>query len=93
MFNTNTETNRPMLDTLNGVYQMQMIWTSDAVHVSKTSMMSGKENTMSMTFTRQQYDDWKAGQLIQDAMPQLSAEEREFLMTGITPAEWNEAFA
>ena len=81
---------------------MQMIWTKDydtiltrgnTVHVSKISMMSGKENTMSMTFTRQQYDDWKAGQLIQDAMPQLSAEEREFLMTGITPAEWNSVFA
>ena len=72
---------------------MQMIWTNNAVHVSKISMMSGEENTMSMTFTRQQYDDWKAGQLIQDAMPQLSAEEREFLMTGITPAEWNSVFA
>ncbi len=72
---------------------MQMIWTKNIVDVSKTSRMSGKENTMSMTFTRQQYDDWKAGMLIQDAMPQLSAEEREFLMTGITPAEWNEAFA
>ena len=65
-----------------------MIWTNNEVHVSKTSMMSGKENTMSLTFTRQQYDDWKAGQLIQNAMPQLSSEEREFLMTGITPAEW-----
>ena len=81
---------------------MQMIWTKDydtvltrgnTVHVSKISMMSGEENTMSMTFTRQQYDAWKAGQLIQDAMPQLSAEEREFLMTGITPDEWDEAFA
>jgi len=27
MFNTNTETNRPMLDTLNGVYQM-----NDLIH-------------------------------------------------------------
>ena len=71
---------------------MQMIWTSDAVHVSKTSMMSGKENTMSLTFTRQQYDDWKAGQLIQNAMPNLSADEREFIMTGITPEEWDSAF-
>ena len=72
---------------------MQMIWTKNIVDVSKTSMMSGKENTMSMTFTRQQYDAWKAGMLIQDAMPQLSAEEREFLMTGITPAEWDSVFA
>ena len=26
--------------------------------------------------------------LIQDEFPELSAEQREFLMTGITPAEW-----
>ena len=86
MFNTNTETNRPMLDTLKDV-KMQMIWTNNEVHVSKTSMMSGIENTC-LDIHRQQYDDWKAGQLIQNAMPQLSSEEREFLMTGITPAEW-----
>jgi len=26
-------------------------------------------------------------------MPNLSADEREFLMTGITPDEWDEAFS
>jgi len=26
-------------------------------------------------------------------MPNLTSEEREFIMTGITPAEWNEMFA
>ncbi len=63
-------------------------YDGNVVFVTRISNMSGKENTMSLTFTRQQYDDWKAGQLIQNAMPQLSPEEREFLMTGITPAEW-----
>ena len=29
-------------------------------------------------------------ELIQNAMPNLSADEREFLMTGITPEEWAE---
>jgi hypothetical protein len=56
--------------------------------------MSGEENCLLMNFTYRQYDNWKfGGMCIQDAMPQLSAEEREFLMTGITPAEWNEMFA
>jgi hypothetical protein len=31
---------------------------------------------------------WERGVLIQDAMPHLSPDEREFLMTGITPDEW-----
>ena len=32
--------------------------------------------------------EWKEGKLIQEAMPQLSKDEREILMTGYTPAEW-----
>jgi predicted esterase len=32
------------------------------------------------------------GQFIQKAFDNLNAEEREFLITGITPSEWNEAF-
>ena len=30
--------------------------------------------------------------LIQDAFPKMSAEDREFLITGITPTEWNKIF-
>jgi hypothetical protein len=30
--------------------------------------------------------------LIQDALPFLSPDEREFLMTGITPAQWQAMF-
>tara|TARA_R110001606_G_scaffold348068_1_gene497548 strand:- start:243 stop:437 length:195 start_codon:yes stop_codon:yes gene_type:complete len=33
---------------------------------------------------------WMEGAPIQDVMPNLTASEREFLMTGITPAEWGE---
>ena len=84
MFNTNTETNRPMLDTLNGVYTMK---------ITRTSRLTGKTSVMYLDITKEQLFSWVDGELVQNAMPQLSAEEREFLMTGITPAEWNEAFA
>ena len=30
--------------------------------------------------------------LIQDAFPHLNFEEREFILTGITPEEWDELF-
>ncbi len=36
--------------------------------------------------------EWKEGKLIQEAMPQLSKDEREILMTGYTPAEWDGLF-
>lgn len=38
------------------------------------------------------YEEWKGGKLIQDAFPDLNDEQREFIMTGITPEEWNKLF-
>ena len=35
---------------------------------------------------------YETKELIQDIVPNLSKEEREFLMTGITPKEWNQMF-
>jgi len=35
---------------------------------------------------------WKAGMYIQDAFPMLNANQREFVKTGITPAEWEKMF-
>ena len=34
--------------------------------------------------------DWLRGNLIQNAMPDLSLEQREFLISGLTPAEFKE---
>jgi hypothetical protein len=34
------------------------------------------------------YEAWQNGVLIQHAFPELSANEREFIMTGITPDQW-----
>ena len=62
------------------------------VRITKTSMLSGNMSTMDLPIRQGQLDRWLSGELIQNAMPNLNAEQREFLMTGITPAEWNEAF-
>lgn len=36
---------------------------------------------------------WRVGgMMIQDAFPTLSAEQREFLLSGITPEQWKEMF-
>jgi len=56
--------------------------------VSKASLLSGLRHTMVLDITIDQYDLWQGGELIQKAMPNLTADEREFLMTGITPEEW-----
>ena len=46
-------------------------------------------HTMTIPCTEQQFSDWETGMLIQNAMPNISPEHREFLMTGITPDEWD----
>ena len=36
--------------------------------------------------------DYESGSLIQDAFDFLNPDQREFLMTGMTPEEWEEMF-
>ena len=61
--------------------------------VGKKSQLSGKSHEMEIDVSDKQIALWLEGALIQDVMPNLSPDEREFIMTGITPAEWDEAFA
>lgn len=60
--------------------------------ITRTSPFSGKENTLEIAVTQEQIDSWRNGELIQNAMPNLSADEREFIKTGITSEEWEELF-
>jgi len=64
----------------------------DQMMITRKSPFSGKVNVMDINVTKAQLDSWKKGQKIQDAMPNVSAEEREFIKTGITPLEWAKAF-
>jgi len=61
--------------------------------ITRTSRLTGKTSVMNLDITQAQLDAWVDGELVQNAMPELSAEEREFLMTGITPDEWDSVFA
>ncbi|MDP6991347.1 MAG: hypothetical protein QGF89_01525 [Candidatus Marinimicrobia bacterium] len=47
---------------------------------------------MDIDVTEEQIASWQGGELIQNAMPNLSADEREFIKTGITPEEWENVF-
>jgi len=63
------------------------------VLVHKKSMMTGKINNMLLPTNQGVIEYWLAsGDLIQNVMPDLSAEQREFLMSGMTPEEWDEEF-
>lgn len=58
--------------------------------IERKSILSGNVNVMDIDVTPAQIDAWVQGMLVQSAMPNLSADEREFIMTGITPNEWGE---
>ena len=60
--------------------------------ITRKSLISGNTNTMSLPITEEQYNAWEQGTLVQVAMPHLSPDEREFVMSGITPEEWAETF-
>jgi len=60
--------------------------------ITRTSMFSGIERTLDLPITEAQLSEWKAGGLIQNVMPELSADEREFVMTGVTAQEWSTEF-
>lgn len=59
--------------------------------ITRISPFSGKVNQMDLEITQEQVDAYLKGNLlVQQAFPNLTADEREFFKTGITPAEWDD---
>jgi hypothetical protein len=75
------------------VYEVREIEGKEAIMVQRTSIGSGKTNQMELPITPQRFLDYCASEnpvLVQDAFPDLTDEQREFIMTGITQEEWDE---
>jgi hypothetical protein len=68
----------------------------DTVFVQTRSVLSGKLHSLPIHGTTiEALEIWFKGEdrrLVQDAFPLLSADEREFLLSGISNEEWNAAF-
>jgi hypothetical protein len=60
--------------------------------ITRTSTLSGVTRTKEINITEEQLLQWKAGRNIQWLCPHLTPDEREFLLTGSTAEEWDEAF-
>jgi hypothetical protein len=61
--------------------------------VTRTSPFTGKVHTKVLAVTQEQLDRYERGNiLLQDAFPFLSADDREFIKTGITAEEWEATF-
>lgn len=66
--------------------------------ISQVSALTGHFNTLEIDITIDQYNDWQNAKenddnrFVQNAFPHLSADDREFLISGVTPDEWDNAF-
>ena len=59
----------------------------------RRSALTDRVSSMMIDVSYAQVVAWEdGGELIQNAMPNLTDNEREFLMTGITPEEWDDMF-
>jgi hypothetical protein len=62
------------------------------MQITRRSPFSGISTTLDLPITEAQIIAYNGGMLVQNAFPNLNADEREFIMTGITKAEWDETF-
>lgn len=63
------------------------------MQITRTSILSGKTHTREIECTPEELALWESGTvLIQQVLGHLSADDREFIMTGSTPEEWDLAF-
>ena len=65
--------------------------------ITKRSPFTGMAHTMDLPIDTQErlqaYEAWRNGKgLIQDELHFLTADQREFLITGIMPEEWDVMF-
>ncbi len=63
---------------------------------ANSSQFTGKWSNMEFDMSEEEFSEryarWKKGELIQNAFPMLNADQREFIMTGVTPEEWKKYF-
>ena len=62
------------------------------MEITRQSQITGLINTLDIAVTVEQINNWQGGTLIQEAMPNISMGEREFIKSGITPQEWKDTF-
>lgn len=60
--------------------------------ITRKSRASGKTHTLDLPITDAQIAKYHNGALVQDAFPHLTADQREFIISGTTAEEWDNLF-
>lgn len=63
--------------------------------ITRKSPFTGEVNTMDLPVTAEQMAEFEGPgrRLIQEIFPDLTKEQREFILTGYTPGDWDAIFA
>jgi len=60
--------------------------------IERRSPLTGKLHSMEITMNPRDYVAFERGKSVHDALPYLTADEREFIKTGIYHDEWEELY-
>lgn len=60
--------------------------------ITRTSVFSNTTRSLDLPVTQQQLEHYAAGALLQNAFPNLTPDEREFIKSGVTAEEWEAIF-
>ena len=70
-----------------------MVFWGAGMLITRTSILTGVRRTLDLPVTHDQMRAWaEEGVLLQHAFPNLTPDQREFILNGITTEEWDEAF-
>ena len=62
------------------------------MEITRISLLSGKKRTKDLPITQEQYVAWKQGTPAQVVFKHLTADQREFIITGSIVEEWDAVF-
>lgn len=62
------------------------------MEITRVSQLTGIKRTRELNITPEQLKSWENGEHAQNAFPHLSPDEREFIISGCTQEEWDQAF-
>jgi uncharacterized membrane protein YheB (UPF0754 family) len=75
---------------------MRDVTNPNTMNITMKSQLTGVEHTLEIDITENQLsrilNRFGTKELIQNIVPNLSIDEREFLITGITKEEWSDTF-
>jgi hypothetical protein len=61
--------------------------------IARISQLSGIPRILDLPITPEQLRTYEEGALLQEAFPNLSSADREYIKSGITGEEWESIFA